>query len=58
MITACRFVIDAEVPVRVFVPAVGVDELVLLTGRRLVLAPFVPFVEHHFPVLDVALRER
>ncbi len=53
-----RFVIDAEVPVRVLIPAVGFDELVFLPGRWLVLAPLVQLVAHRPAVLDQILRER
>jgi hypothetical protein len=44
-------VVDAEVPLRVLAPAVLLDELVLLRGGRLVLAPVVALVQD-----DLALR--
>src|SRR4051794_8709670 len=46
-----RLVVDAEVPLRVLAPSVLREELVLLRGRRLVLAPVVTLVED-----DLALR--
>ena len=38
-------------------PAVGLDEVVFLTGRWLVLAPVVPLIQDHLAVLDLVLRE-
>src|SRR4029079_1272223 len=52
-----RLVVHTEVPVGVLVPAAGLDELVLRFGRRLVLAPVVPLVEHHVALLDLVLRD-
>ena len=53
-----RLVIDGEVPVRVFIPAVRFDELVFLACGRLVLAPVVALIQDHVPVTDLVFRER
>jgi hypothetical protein len=46
-------VVHSEMPVRVLIPAVGFDELVLLAGRWLVLTPVVPLVGYGIPLLDL-----
>jgi hypothetical protein len=49
-------IVRAEVPTRVGVPAVLLDEPVLLRRRGLVLAPIVPTVQNSVPGLDQLLR--
>src|ERR1700722_1019827 len=38
--------VEAQIPFAVFAIAMLIDELVLIVGSRLVLAPVVPLVEH------------
>src|SRR5260370_22729662 len=48
-------VVDPEEPTGVLAEAVLLDELVLLTGRRLVLTPGVTLVVHVTPLVDQLL---
>src|SRR5258706_429940 len=47
--------VDAEIPPRVLLETVLLDEAVLVLGRRLMFAPVVSVVEDELPVVDQSL---
>ena len=45
-------VVDSQMPFRVFIKAVGPDELILFFGRRAVLGPRTGVIRHKMPMRD------